>query len=169
MISSNIRLTDETVTLRPILDADTENVVRWRNKDFVRKYFWYQEPFTMEGHTKWLREKVDTGSVVQFIISRNDNGKDIGSVFLKDIENGSAEFGIFIGEEDSLGNGYGTRAANLISDYAKKELKLVKLILRVKDCNERARKSYLKTGFVIDTEATSQSEVKDAIFMEKKL
>ncbi len=171
MISSCTRLTDDVVTLRPISDEDTENVVCWRNKDFVRKYFWYQELFTVESHTAWLRNKVETGEVVQFIISRNDLNKDIGSVFLKDFDDKekSAEFGIFIGEEDSLSNGFGTRAAELISDYAKKVLKLEKLVLRVKDCNERAQKSYMKSGFVTDEEATANEEVSDAVIMKKQL
>lgn len=58
----------EKVYLRPITAEDTTKVVAWRNKDFVRKNFIYQKPFTEEGHMTWFREQVETGHVAQFII-----------------------------------------------------------------------------------------------------
>ena len=38
------------VYLRPITLEDTENIVKWRNTNRVRKNFIYQKPFTKEGH-----------------------------------------------------------------------------------------------------------------------
>lgn len=58
----------EKVYLRPITAADTEQIVAWRNQDFVRKNFIYQKPFTTEGHEAWLREQVEPGHAAQFII-----------------------------------------------------------------------------------------------------
>ena len=96
----------QKVHIRPITRDDTASVVAWRNKDFVRKNFIYQKPFTQEGHLTWLREQVEPGHVAQFIICLED-GTAIGSVYLRDIdrEKKTAEYGVFIGEEKALLHG----------------------------------------------------------------
>lgn len=166
----------EKVYLRPITAADTAKIVTWRNKDFVRKNFIYQKPFTEEGHMAWLREQIEPGHVAQFIICvaaeegclrepdggtgniRPQNGADekscgtdreIGSVYLRDIDRaaGTAEYGIFIGEEEALGRGYGTQAAKRMLEYGFDTLGLKKIFLRFVEGNAGARKSYEKAGF----------------------
>lgn len=163
----------ETVYLRPITEADTAKIVAWRNKDFVRKNFIYQKPFTEEGHTAWLREQVEPGHVAQFIICVSTQEdclrepgdgpekncppgeacekahREIGSVYLRDIdrEKKTAEYGVFIGEEDALGRGYGTAAARLMLAYGFETLGLKKIFLRFLEGNTGARKSYEKAGF----------------------
>lgn len=135
------------VTIRPITDADTDDIVRWRNNENVRKNFVYQEKFTPESHTQWLRTKVDTGKVAQFIIEAD--GKPIGSCYLRDIskQNRSAEFGIFIGEDTARRKGYGTTAGKKLLDYGFKQLGLHRIFLRVFSDNERAIRSYERIGF----------------------
>lgn len=138
----------QKVWLRPMTVEDTERIVAWRNKDFVRKNFIYQEPFTKEGHLSWIRNQVETGHVVQFIICLSD-GRQIGSVYFRDIdrEKGTAEYGIFIGEEDALGCGYGTEAARQALACAFTELKLQRVFLRFLADNIGALKSYGHVGF----------------------
>lgn len=135
------------VSIRPITYDDTENIIKWRNSDFVREKFIYQGLFTKESHENWMKNKVETGEVAQFIIVCDE--KDVGSVYLRDIDldKKEAEYGIFIGEESALGLGIGTKSAELIIEYAFKTLKLEKLILRVHADNERAVRSYEKAGF----------------------
>ena len=38
----------EKLSLRPITDADTPDIVRWRNDPEVWRYFLFREPFTPE-------------------------------------------------------------------------------------------------------------------------
>lgn len=138
----------EKVYLRLMETDDTEKIVTWHNRDFVRKNFIYQEPFTKEGHLSWIRNQVEPGHVVQFIICLSD-GREIGSVYFRDIDRakGIAEYGIFIGEEDALGCGYGTQAAKAALEYAFTKLKLDKIFLRFLADNIGARKSYEHAGF----------------------
>ena len=58
----------EKLTLRPITDADTDDIVRWRNDPEVWRYFLFREPFTPAMHRAWLQNKVMTGKVIQYII-----------------------------------------------------------------------------------------------------
>lgn len=150
--------------------TDTEKIVNWRNQDWVCRNFIYQEPFTVEGHMHWIRTQVETGHVIQFIICLTD-GRDIGSVYLRDIdrEQGTAEYGIFIGEEDALGCGYGTAAAKEALVYAFTKLSLNKIYLRFLADNIGAGKSYERAGFRMvehtETVTTMQGERK-VCFME---
>lgn len=138
----------ESVYLRPMTVDDTEKVVTWRNRDFVRRNFIYQKLFTEESHLNWIRTQVEPGHVVQFIICL-PGGREIGSVYFRDIdrENGVAEYGIFIGEEDALGCGYGTAAAKEAVNYAFSKLHLNKIFLRFLADNAQARISYERAGF----------------------
>ena len=138
------------IYLRPMEISDTERIVNWRNKEWVRKNFIYQNPFTEEGHLQGIHTQVEPGHVVQFIICMKQDGRPIGSVYFRDIDREalSAEYGIFIGEKDTLGKGYGTQAANLAVSYALEKLKLNRIFLRVFEDNIAARKSYEKAGFV---------------------
>lgn len=137
------------IYLRPMEEADTDLIVKWRNTDFVRRNFIYQKKFTREGHLDWIETMVNTGKVIQFIICTGE-GIPVGSVYLRDIdrEHGKAEYGIFIGEKEALSKGYGTQAAELMIEYSFRILGLHKLMLRVLAENVRARRSYEKAGFV---------------------
>ena len=139
---------DHSVHLRQMTAEDTDRIVAWRNKEFVRKNFIYQEFFTSEGHLAWIKNQVEPGHVVQFIICLQDN-REIGSVYLRDIdrESGTAEYGIFIGEEDALGCGDGTEAARQILSYAFHTLALKRVFLRFLSDNIGARRSYMHAGF----------------------
>ena len=157
------------VTIRPITYDDTEDIIRWRNSDFVRSRFIDQTLFTKESHEKWLKNFVETGKVAQFIILFNE--KSVGSVYLRDIDydKKSAEYGIFIGEESARGNGVGTKSAALILQYAFEELKLEKIFLRVYKDNTGAVKSYIKVGFKDNGRSERvnvNGESREVIFME---
>lgn len=149
------------IYLRDMTDEDTAFIVKWRNTEFVRNNFIYREPFTEEGHRRWVETMIKTGKVVQFIICTGED-KPIGSVYLRDIDkkHQKAEYGIFIGEEDALGCGYGTQAAKLILTYGFEELKLHKIMLRLLAGNDRAKRSYEKAGFV------QEAYLKDEVFLD---
>ena len=124
-------LTGTAVTLRPITDADTDLIVKWRNTPSVVQNFIFRQ-------------------VVQYIILDNADGKPVGSVYYRDIDNHnrSAEYGIFIGEESARGKGLGTETARLFTQFGVDTLHLHRISLRVLAENAAARRSYEKAGFV---------------------
>ena len=157
-------LKTDRIYLRPITDADTEMVLNWRNSAVVKQRFIYRKDITPEAHQTWMDTKVKTGKVAQFIICLQAPHKPIGSVYMQNIDHThkNAEYGIFIGEADELGKGYGTDAAKLAVRYAFEELKLHKLYLRVLADNERAIRSYQHAGFEIE------AIMKDEIYLDGK-
>ncbi|SDB37264.1 GNAT family N-acetyltransferase [Butyrivibrio sp. INlla16] len=176
----------DKVYLREITYDDTPMVVKWRNNPRVRNNFIYREVFTDEIHNNWMKTKVETGEVVQLIICPKDDAADgegtgdnaerpVGSVYLRDIDmtEKTAEYGIFIGEDDAIGHGYGNEAAELMCRYAASKLGLKRLILRVFADNISALKSYEHAGFVktedLPKVLCSDGETGDMILMEKIL
>ena len=138
------------VRLRPIADADTDLIVKWRNTPSVVQNFIFRQTFTPEMHRSWLAAKVATGQVVQYTIIDKADDTPVGSVYYRDIDNHnrSAEYGIFIGEESARGKGLGTETAKLFTDFGFAELQLHRISLRVLAENTAARRSYEKAGFV---------------------
>lgn len=160
------------IYLRQMEVSDTEKIVEWRNNPRVRNNFIYQKPFTIEGHLNWIHTQVEPGHVVQFIICEKATGRGVGSVYFRDIDRvrARAEYGIFIGEDDAVGKGYGTQAAKLALNYAFGELKLKSVFLRLFNDNIGARKSYERAGFeLLDNKQeilTINGDKRKVIFME---
>ena len=163
----------EKLTLRPITDADTDDIVRWRNDPEVWRYFLFREPFTPAMHRAWLQNKVMTGKVIQYIIVERESGESVGSVYFRDVDekNESAEYGIFIGEPRARGRGLGTETARLFTRFGLDVLRLHRISLKVLGGNEIARRSYEKAGF--RTEGVFRDFVKldgaftDVVFMAR--
>ena len=166
-------LEGDKVVLIPITNEDTDSILGWRNQRFVREKFIDQEILTQEVHENWMKTMVSVGKVKQFIIyvKLGMERNAIGSAYLKDIDKNSkkAEYGIFIGEKDYLGRGFGSDAAKVLLEYAFETLSLHKVTLRVLASNKCAIASYKKAGFVEEGYFKDEIKIKnryqDIIFM----
>ena len=132
-----------------------------------------QNLLTEEIHQNWLEENVFSGKAHQFIIVEKFSNRDIGSVYLKDIDllHQKAEFGIFIGEAEFLGKGLGTEATKMIIEYGFDSLHLNKIYLRVISENIQAINSYIHAGFhlegILQKDVFSNGKYNDIILMAK--
>ncbi len=149
MTEENYLAEGEKICLRLMRPDDTDRIVAWRNNPRVRERFIYRGVFSKEGHEAWIRNMVDTGKVVQFIICEKVTGRPVGSVYFRDIDktHNKAEYGIFIGEDDAEGRGYGTEACSLACEYAFSVMGLHRIFLRAFSDNARAIASYEAGGF----------------------
>ncbi|MBR1470465.1 MAG: GNAT family N-acetyltransferase [Lachnospiraceae bacterium] len=155
------RIEGECLYLRRITEADTEQIIKWRNMPHVVERFLYRQPVTRQDHEKWLKEQVGTGRVEQFIIVLREGEREIGSQYFSNIdrEAGSAEFGIFIGEEDVLGQGYGTEVLQLALTYAFGDMGMREVTLRALADNTRAIRSYEACGFTLCPELSETMRI----------
>jgi len=136
-----------SVRLRPIEDSDAEAIVNWRNSDFVRQHFIFQDAFTVEMQLRWMENHVKVGKVAQFIIEADET--PAGSVFLRDIDriHAKGEFGIFLGDPRFAGQGVGAEATKQVLSYGFGSLGLNRIFLRALAGNKRAIRSYERSGF----------------------
>jgi RimJ/RimL family protein N-acetyltransferase len=142
------------VFLRPLEPADAELSRRWRADAQVASAASLGRPPSLaeveDGITRLTSEQGKDR--YSFLICLVDGERPIGqiSLFALDLQHGSAELGIFIGEPDEWGKGYGTDAVNALVDFGFGELRLERIWLNVWTENERARRAYEKAGFVLE-------------------
>lgn len=144
------RIEGKKVYLRRMTIEDTALAVKWRNAPCVREQFIFRDIVTEEMHREWFETKVLTGKVEQFVIGLMENGEEIGSQYFRDVdkEKHTAEYGVYIGREDMLGKGYGSEVMELALEYARTDMGMKEIGLRVLETNIRARKVYERAGFV---------------------
>ena len=143
------KLEGEHVYLSPMHVDDAEIFVKWLNNPEINQYLNIRNSLiTLLGEKEFLEKY--TKEEFNLSIIRCDNDEIIGNIALKDIDykNGFAELGIFIGDVENLGKGYGSEAIKLLTNYAFKELRLHTVYLTCFEGNERAAKAYTKCGFV---------------------
>jgi RimJ/RimL family protein N-acetyltransferase len=144
------------VYLRPLEAADAELYRRWRADAEPMALAGWRDPAPMslaqvEARIERLA-KEQGDDVYNFLICLLGDERPIGEVSLGHIDRkgGSAELGIFIGEPDEWGKGYGTDAVNALVDFGFGELRLERIWLEVWTENARARRAYEKAGFVYE-------------------
>lgn len=139
------------VFLRPAERSDLDDFVRWFADSETTRHLAVRAPFSLAMEEKWFDGMVERQgkSDYHFVICLVDGGRAIGTAGLHglDLENGSAEFGISIGEPDERGRGYGTEALEAICDFGFGALRLERIELDVYEDNRRAIRSYEKAGF----------------------
>lgn len=147
-------ITSGSVFLRPFEVRDNEAYRRWRADARVMATAGFGEraPLSLAQVEKRLEAVTAEQGKDQYLfaICRLDDERAIGegSLFNIDRRVGSAELGIFIGEVDEWGKGYGTDAVNALVDFGFAELRLERIWLNVWTENVAARRAYEKAGFV---------------------
>ena len=164
----------EQIYLRPIIKEDITFLNRWKNEEEVYKYLGGGfMPTSIDQQEKWMDSIIDTsGNNKRFIICEQE-GKPIGMIGLYNINwiHRTSEIGVYIGEKDVRGRGYGKEACMLIEKFAKNYLNLRKIKLSVVLENEIALNmwkslGYKKVGEYIE-ERFIKGEYKNLIIMEK--
>ncbi len=130
-------------------NEEIEKFTEWMNDFQVTNYTGSSEQITtLIGEKEYLENSVRNTNDRNFNIITLNN-KLIGTIGLENFNwiERSAVLGIFIGDKDYIGHGYGTEAVRLVLEYGFKYLNLHSIRLEVLEINERAHKCYLKCGF----------------------
>jgi RimJ/RimL family protein N-acetyltransferase len=142
------RLIGEKCYLSPLFIEDAQNSAKWMNDMETSLNVTFPQVISLESRKQtFLGLLKEEATIFGIIDSKTD--KSIGHLSLMNINhiNGTADFGIVIGEKEYWNKGYGTEATKLILDYGFNLLNLHNIILSVYDFNKRAIASYLNIGF----------------------
>jgi RimJ/RimL family protein N-acetyltransferase len=107
-------------------------------------------PHASEWITQWYeRHASGAHDALIFTIIANDGSCPVGNIALQDVDyrNRTAELGIYIGDPECRGKGYGTEAVRLMLGFAFRMLGLQNVMLRVYEYNEAAIRVYGRAGF----------------------
>jgi diamine N-acetyltransferase len=144
----------ERVYLRAPERSDLPSFVQWFNDADVLRNLAMRAPMSTAGEERWFDEMVPRQGRTDLllVICLIADDRAIGTVGLHAIDqsNGTAEFGIAIGEPNEWAKGYGTDASRAICDFGFGELRLERIGLHVYADNERGRRTYEKAGFTLE-------------------
>jgi len=142
------------VYLRASERSDVDAFVRWFNDGETLRFVGMHDPLSVALEERWFERMLESQGrdAYHFVICLRSDQRSIGTIGFFDIDplNGSAEVGITIGDKALWGKGYGTDAMNVLVDFGFGTLRLERIQLRVYDFNTRARRSYEKSGFVLE-------------------
>lgn len=141
------KLVGKDVYLSPRSPEDAEQYTKWINDPAVSDGLGNTSHLiSVEEEREYLARR-DTG--LQFAIVRREDDDLLGSCGIDSIQpvHQCASVGVFIGEEENRGRGYGGQALSLLLDYCFDTLNLHSVSLSVFSFNERAIACYRRLGF----------------------
>jgi len=135
------------IYLSPVNSDDVDIYMKWMNETVARSFGQYHLVVSSKSDLKWLFEPPD--DMQRYAMVLLDGDVLIGSVSIHNIDhlNRNAFLGIFIGEEEYRGKGYGAEAVQLILEYGFRTLNLNNIMLTVHADNDAAISCYEKVGF----------------------
>jgi RimJ/RimL family protein N-acetyltransferase len=165
----------DLVRLRRLLESDLAALHRWYQTpelwDHLVGAFTPREEAEAVAHMRgWLRP---SPAELRLAIVQDADGELLGLVSLTpiDLDEGEAEFHIFLGEPRRRGRGYGRAATAAMLAHAFDELGLWRVRLRVLRTNEAALRVYAALGFEAEGAgevAVLEMSVTDAVFRQRQ-
>lgn len=149
-------LEGDKVNLRTIEEEDLELLRENINDPEVRKHLTAREPVNLEQEEDFFENVISSDEGVHLAICREEDMIGIVSLEENQKEIRVAEIGIWI-DTDHHGNGYGTQAAEMITDYGFKELNYHRIMARVHADNRGSQKIWEKLGFEKEGELRDQT------------
>jgi RimJ/RimL family protein N-acetyltransferase len=150
------RLTGDLVVLRRHVPGNVKAFQRWYSDAEVARLTRYQDgPMRRDEIDRFFAARVVGQDSLALAVHERATDRLIGTCAFSQLdgENGSAMYHITIGEKDCWGRGYGTEATQLMLAHAFETLRLHRVALAVFEFNERAIRSYRRSGFVVEGRA----------------
>lgn len=135
------------IKIRPLQESDALISYQWRNNPLIWKYTGSKPDkiITVDMELMWIKKVLSRQNEKRFAIMADD--VYIGNTYLTDISNQTAEFHIFIGEQNYWGKGIAGIVITQVLSYAK-NINLKTIQLEVHQDNMPALKLYKKAGFI---------------------
>ena len=157
-------LEGDKVNLRTVEEEDLEFTRDNINDQDIWNYLTLRKPKNFRQQEEFFEEGVSSDENVTLAICVEE--EIIGIVSLEDVEQDvrTADIGIWI-STDHHGNGYGTEAAEIITNYGFNELNYHRIYARANEDNIGSQKIWKKLGFqedgVLREQTFNEGEFKD--------
>ena len=142
---------NDKIYLRKLnLNDNLDNYLSWMNDEDSILYLTKKKKQTISDLKNYIKYHLDSNNYLCGIFKKS-NDMHVGNVLLSriDTSNENCDIGIFIGKE-FWGEGIGTSAVILLSDYAFNVLGMHKVIAGVVKENIGSSKLFEKAGFKLD-------------------
>ncbi|ADL06819.1 GNAT family N-acetyltransferase [Thermosediminibacter oceani] len=146
--------TGEKVRLRAYRKEDLEKALQFINDPEVKRFLAPGIPFplTESDEEKFISKQSGFNTDAYSFAIETLEGEYIGGCGINstDWKNSVAVVGIFIGNKDYWGKGYGTDAMRVLLRFIFEQMNINKVKLFVYDFNKRAIRCYEKCGFKVE-------------------
>ena len=159
---SNVFLTGNTTTLRPLSVDDVPLLTKWINNEETRRYLNRKFPLTDLDEKAWVEKTCilpKTPRDVVMIIETKDTTTPIGIMGLHNISwiHRNATTGSMIGDKEYRGKGYASDAKMTLLKYTFETLGMHKIISYAYTKNTKSIEYSKRCGYVV--EATLREEL----------
>ena len=139
-------LESDAIELRTVEEADLDFLRETINDPNVRRTIGARSPVNGEQEREWFEQRASSDENVTLLVCRD--GEAMGSIGLhfEGPTGANAEIGIFLAEEH-WGEGHGTEASRLLTDYAFRERRVHRVLARVFEGNVGSARIWEKLGF----------------------
>jgi RimJ/RimL family protein N-acetyltransferase len=109
-------------------------------------------PLTLNEELKWFESISAFGDTYKFAIETIEDSQFIGGCSINNVDwkNSVGTIGIFIGDKEYWGRGYGTDAIKVLMSFVFLQMNINKIRLTCYSFNDRAVNCYKKCGFSIE-------------------
>lgn len=146
-----MKLIGEKIYLKLLKPEDvTTSYVNWLNDEEINQFLecrW--KPHTLEEIKEYV-DKIDSDeSNYLFGIYIKEINEYVGNIKIGEINKNHryADIGLLIGNKNAWGKGYGSEAIKLVTQFAKNELNLNKLVAGIYGNNIGSYKAFIKSGY----------------------
>lgn len=142
------------VKLRSYKKEDIAIAYEYMNDNELKRLLVNKIPYPMilEQEENWFKSLLDLKDSYNFAIEDLKTGKYIGGCGINSINwlSRIVTVGIFIGDKNYWGKGYGTDAMKALVRFIFEQMNMNKVKLNVFDFNKRAKSCYEKCGFKVE-------------------
>lgn len=130
--------------MRPMVHADLERVLAWRNHPDVRRYMYTQHEISLDEHQRWFERSLADPS--RHLLIFEQNHQPLGFVNFNESGNGDvADWGFYAAPDAPKGSGRQLGSAAL--NHAFSQLKLHKVCGQALAYNQRSIQFHQSLGF----------------------
>lgn len=145
----------EKIYLRALSTSDLEYTHKWHsNRELYDTLVGPYRYVSLEAEEVWLREKVAfSNQEVNLMICLKENDQPIGVVSVREIDwiaRRGHLTGIFIGDTNDQGQGYGSEALDLMVKHCFLDLGLNRLFTHILADNQASLRVFEKSGFKVE-------------------
>ena len=136
-----------SVRLRPLTEADSAQVLAWRNSPQVSAYMYTDHAISADEHARWLAGALGAHDRHHWIIE--DDGAPVGLASVTGIDHARrrCEWAYYLGEASVRGRGVGAAVEFIVIDHVFSALGLHKLWCEVLLDNEAVWRLHESFGF----------------------
>ncbi len=137
----------ERCYLSPIDSEDYKLYTAWLNDPEVTENLTLSDKVITESGERLMLETLSKEHSYTIVLNEGDAPIGVCGFHILDQRNRTCEIGIFIGEKQHWGKGYGTEAIRLLMGYGIDYLNLHSFLISVYSFNKRGYKCYTGLGF----------------------